>query len=80
MSKPKLFLSRSEARRIAFGNPAKFEAYYYELQKAYRETEDMLKKCNDQMQYYSGEIRDNPASWNEVMDDVAEFLDETNRK
>lgn len=29
---------------------------------------EALEKCADQMNYYSCEIRDNPSSWNEVID------------
>ena len=34
--------------------------------------EEALVMVDDQMQYYSCEIRDNPSSWNEVMDKVKE--------
>jgi hypothetical protein len=41
-----------------------FDACYADLQPIV----EALRKCDDQMQYYSCEIRDNPSSWNEVMD------------
>lgn len=33
-----------------------------------------LKKCSEQMNYYSCEIRDNPSSWNEVINNTNEVL------